>query len=177
MLSGVLCLLILIIFRKLKKNCLLYISDTASGNLPHGKFLSRKLPPIKLLPWWITPSKFRLPTLEILTRNIPSRVFYIFCFFITVNVSLILLKRLFCMWCIKKSVAYRPKWLHTQKKFCCSSITIGHYCNPLACFETFYLRSFLWGMRCYSIQSLTLKSSFSIGLLGATHKSTQKTLF
>ena len=50
MLSGVLCLLILIIFRKLKKNCLLYISDTVSGNLPPGKFLSRKLPPIKLPP-------------------------------------------------------------------------------------------------------------------------------
>ena len=75
MFGRVLCLLILIIFGKLKKNGLFYISDTVSGKLPPRKFIHGKFSPIKILPGAFFPGKLPPRIFSLMLLNTPTRVF------------------------------------------------------------------------------------------------------
>ena len=134
------------------------ILNQVSGKLPPGKFS-----PIKLPPGEFPSGKFSLRNSHLEYSHPDFLIFVVFS--LLSQLSLILLKRLFgssifykCRsqrfrsWCIKIICRLPVRMVTYLKKFCWSSMIIGHYCNPPVCFECFYLWSFSWGMWYYSVQ-------------------------
>ena len=140
---------------------------SVSGKLPPGKS-----PPIKL-PLVNSPPENSHP--ENLTRNIPTHVFKyshpLFKIFSLLSpLSLILLKQLFCNSVLKvrlivvlKKRSLPANIVTYSKKFCWSSMIIGHYYIHLFALELFILEAEECNVTQFN--QINLNSSFSIGLL------------